>query len=150
MRCLFLISVLLSLVSGCSKLEENSKKNSEQSIQSETEDSGDVIICEIPIEAETNIQEWRAYLQNSLILDDASLDTIPAGTYTVVVQFVIDDKGKIRDVTIMKDAGYGLGQRGVKAIEHYEGLWKPSIQDGRATISYRRQPITFLVEEDDE
>lgn len=147
MRCLFLISVLLSLFSGCSKFEENNKRVSEKIIQSDTQDSGDVIICEFPTEPETNIQEWTTYLQNNLILDDASLDTIPAGTYTVLVQFVIDDKGKIRDVSIMKDPGYGLGQRGVKAIEHYEGLWDPSIED---EISYRRQPITFIVEEDDE
>ena len=147
MRCLFLITVLLSLFSGCSKFEENNKRVSDQSIQSEIRDSGDEIISEFPTEPETNIQEWTTYLQNSLILDDASLDTIPAGIYTVLVQFVIDDQGKIRDVSIMKDPGYGLGQRGLKAIQHYEGLWNPSIED---EISYRRQPITFIVEEDDE
>jgi hypothetical protein len=99
--------------------------------------------------ATVDLNEWSAYLTKSLVLNDSSLDTIPAGTYTVRIQFVIDKKGKINNVSVQEDPGHGLGQRVVKAIADYTGTWQPEKDDGRAVSSYHVQPITFIVEEPD-
>jgi hypothetical protein len=95
-------------------------------------------------------KEWEGYLMNNLVLDDRSLDTIPAGIYTVFIHFVIDKKGKIGDVAVFKDPGFGLGQRVKKVLDKYQGAWRPAKLNGRLMSSYQAQRITFIVEEADE
>jgi hypothetical protein len=114
------------------------------------QDNDSAIICDFPPEPEVDRKKWITYLTSRLELDSASLDTIPAGTYTVLVQFTIDEKGNLKDVCVLKDPGYGLSQRVVKVISNCPGLWKPSTFRGRVTKSYRNQPITFIVEKDED
>ena len=75
------------------------------------------------------------------------VDTIPVGTYTVIVRFMIDKKGWIKNVLIEKDPGYGLGKRVLKVVSAYKGRWNPEKQNGHPLNSYRRQPVTFPVED---
>ncbi len=101
-------------------------------------------------EASIDRNEWETYLRNNLVLDDLSMDTIPAGTYTVFVRLVIDKKGSINDVSVLKDPGYGLGQRVKRALQQYTGRWQPAKLNGHTIISRRIQPVTFIVEEAEE
>lgn len=148
MRRVFIILFLFYLHSGCLNLRKAVKEYGSHNIHSEARNSGDIIICEVPIEARYNREEWTTYLNKNLMLDDASLDTIPPGTFTVLVQFLIDTKGKVGDVKILKDPGYGLGQRTANTVSRYECNWKPAEQNGRFINSYRVQPITFRIEEE--
>jgi hypothetical protein len=93
---------------------------------------------------------WEAYLADNLILDDQSLDTIPAGIYTVFVQFVIDKKGKISDVSVLKDPGFGFGKRVKKVLYKYQDSWQPAKLNGRLMVSYQAQRITFIIEEEED
>ncbi len=70
-------------------------------------DTGDILICEIPFEPEVNLKEWKKFLEESLPLNDVYPDSIKAGTYQISVQFEIDEKGKINNVKILKNPGYG-------------------------------------------
>jgi protein TonB len=98
-------------------------------------------------DASVNPEEWIAYLNNNLVLDDTLLDTIPANKYIVVVQFMIDTKGRICDVEIRKDPGYGLGKKVMDVVSQFKGHWQPAASNGRAIKSYHMQPVTFIVEE---
>lgn len=84
-------------------------------------------------------KEWTDYLTNSLFLDDQSLDTTPPGTYGVVIPFVVNKKGRIGDVAVTKDPGFGLGQRVKKVLDKYHGNWQPARLNGRAISSYKRR-----------
>lgn len=96
-------------------------------------------------------KEWRDYLMSNLELDSGEVDTIPAGKYTANIQFVIDNEGKISDVLIKSDPGYGLGKKAMDIISKYKGQWQWTASPyGRETKNYRIQPITFVVEEADE
>jgi hypothetical protein len=106
-------------------------------------------ICGADIEAYINRERWTAYLNENLILDDAYLDSIPVGTYKVFVQFVVDAKGKLNDIKIITNPGYGLGNRVRNVIAQYKGRWIPEEFNEHATASYHRQPVTFIVEEKD-
>jgi hypothetical protein len=118
-----------------------------QNIQAQ-DDSG-LFICEVPIEAFTDMQKWTDYLINQSGLDSLSTDTIPAGCYTTIAAFVIDTSGKIINVSIKKDPGYGFGRRVAEAIAAYKGKWHPAEMHGKATQSYRTQPVTIIVEEEE-
>ena len=108
-----------------------------------------IFICKLPIEVQNNWKEWKRYLQDSLVLDDASLDSIPAGIYKVFIQFEFDEIGKISNVSVLKDPGYRLGLRALDVISKYNSNWKFSeVFEGRPYKSYRRQPIIFVVEEE--
>ena len=88
-------------------------------------------------------------MDRNLELDSASLDTIPEGCYEVVVQFIIDKEGTISDVKIQKDPGYGLGKKIVNVLSGYKG-WKPAQRNGRPVRSFQRQPIIFILENEEE
>ena len=128
---------------------KNSIANQTPDTLPEINEIGFMMGC-IEIPAKPNFNEWASYLQNKLVLDDSSLSLIPPACYTVIIQFVIDKEGKIRDVSIWKDPGYGLGQRAAQAVSNYPGKWEPATLNGRLIKSYRKQPITFLVEKEDE
>jgi hypothetical protein len=106
--------------------------------------------CILEIEAKPDQKEWADFLQSSLQLDSISVDSIPAGIFTVIAQFVIDRNGNLKDVSIIKDPGYGLGKRVKKSLDNYKSSWEPAKLNGHPTFSYRRQSITFLVEEEND
>jgi hypothetical protein len=108
-----------------------------------------IFICEVPIEATTDMEQWRAYLEKNLELDEQVLDTIPAGRYTAIIQFEIDKEGKVTHAQITTDPGYGLGKKAIDAVLHYTGTWQPAWMRGSAIKAYRSQSITFVIEEDD-
>jgi hypothetical protein len=150
MRSLFIIQFLFFLLPGCLNVRKVVKEYDPKKNHAATRNSDDIIICEFPIEARVNKEEWTAYLNKNLVLNDASLDTIPTGTYTVFVQFTIDKKGRIGDVMILRDPGYGLGRRVANVVLKFKDKWEPAEQNGQFIKSYRRQPITFIVEEEKE
>ena len=88
-----------------------------------------------------------AYLNDSLVLDDVPIDTIPPDRYAVFVQFTVDENGKLSNVSILKEPRYVLVNRFKKVILNYYGIWKAVIDaKGRVVAIYRKQPITFVVE----
>jgi periplasmic protein TonB len=89
---------------------------------------------------------WRKYLERNLNGQVASDGGAPAGSYTVVVQFIVDKEGNISDVKAVNDPGYGMGDEAVRAIKRGP-KWTPAVQNGRQVKAYRKQPVTFLVQE---
>lgn len=94
--------------------------------------------------------DWKTYLETNLQPDSLLLDTVPAGRYTINASFVIDINGRVTDVVIKNDPGHGLGNFVKKVIEAYKGKWRPAELHGRAIKSYRMQPVTIIIEEEEE
>ena len=89
---------------------------------------------------------WRKYLERNLSGDVASSGGAPAASYTVIVQFIVDKEGNVSDVKAQSSHGYGLEEEAVRVVKK-SGKWKPAIQNGREVKAYRKQPITFVVNE---
>lgn len=106
--------------------------------------------CVLEIDAGTDVKKWQTYLADNLELDTLALDTIPPGSYTVRVQFVVDTAGKITNVKAENDPGYGLAGKAVKVIAAYPDYWTPAGKNGRKIKSYHTQPIIFILEEEEE
>lgn len=89
---------------------------------------------------------WGVYLRKNLNGEVATDNAAPAGTYRVVVQFIVSKDGSISDVHALTNIGYGMEEEAIRVIK--EGpKWIPAQQNGHYVNAYRQQPVTFLVEE---
>lgn len=106
----------------------------------------------VPVEVEATYpggpSAWLRFLTNTV---DGSIPTnnnAPAGTYTVVVQFIVDRDSSITDFKALTNHGYGMEQEVIRALR-LSGKWLPAIQHGKPVKAYRKQPVTFRVEMED-
>lgn len=113
--------------------------------------TGQATICYWPDRPAFDFQRWREYLETRLELDSAAVDTIPAGRYSVLVEFATDQSGQVCKAEIAVDPGYGLGQRVFDAVMRYkEGRTGKISSASSKSLAWRRQVVTFLVEEEEE
>ncbi|WP_462254959.1 TonB-dependent receptor plug domain-containing protein [Ferruginibacter sp.] len=89
--------------------------------------------------------EWRKYLMKNLNPDIPVYEGWKAGTYTIVVQFIVHADGTVSDVTTTNYQNSKTAQHCISLIKQSPN-WKPAIQNGRPVNAYRKQPITFVVE----
>jgi len=88
--------------------------------------------------------KWRRYLETNCNGQVATDNGAPEGTYTTIIQFVVDKEGNISDVRPMTNHGYGMEEEAMRVIKKGP-KWTPAIQNGRSVKAYRKQPITFQV-----
>lgn len=104
----------------------------------------------IPVQFEAKfpggINAWMEYLEKNLRTEIPVDNGAPAGTYTVVVSFVVDKDGNISDVQAINDPGYGTADEAVRVIKRSK-QWNPAMQNGRPVIYRQKQTITFVVQE---
>lgn len=122
-------------------------------------DEGKNVVEEKPVEDENKIfdkveieasfpggdSKWRQYLERNANGQVASDNGAPEGTYTVVIQFVVDKEGNISDVKALTSHGYGMEDEAMRVIKKGP-KWTPAVQNGRQVKAYRKQPITFQVQ----
>ncbi|WP_300599708.1 M56 family metallopeptidase [Niabella sp.] len=87
-------------------------------------------------------EAWKRFLQANLRFPEKN--NVPAGTYTAIVQFIVDQDGIISDIKLVTDPGYDFGFEAKRVIQ-LSGKWNPAIQNKRVVKAYRKQPITFNV-----
>jgi len=118
-------------------------------IEEKKDDDENKIFEKVEIEAQFpgGDAAWRKYLERNLSGFNPADNGAPAGTYTTYVQFVVDKDGNISDVKPLTNFGYGMEDEAVKVIKKVP-KWTPAIQNGRKVKAYRKQPITFVVQEE--
>jgi len=99
------------------------------------------MIVEIPARFDGN---WEKFLLRNLNAEVPIENGAPEGSYTVLVQFVVDIDGRISDIEPLTKHGYGLEEEAVRVLRKAT-KWEPGIQNGYPVKSYRKQPITFRV-----
>lgn len=88
--------------------------------------------------------EWRNFLRKTLNPLVPANNNAPAGKYTIIMTFIITPNGKLSNIKAESDPGYGMVEEAKRVLKMYK--WKPAIQFGNYRIAYRKQPITFVVE----
>lgn len=89
---------------------------------------------------------WRNYLKNNLKADVPANLGADNGKYTIVVKFAIDQNGFVYNVEAEDNPGYGISEEVIRVIKN-SPRWNPAIQNGKNVNAYRRQPVTFLIED---
>jgi TonB family protein len=88
------------------------------------------------------IEGWRNYLMNNTAWPPG-VKLTNTNQVTVVVQFVIDEEGKVNDVAIFQPFDPVFDKQAIKIIQQ-SPTWLPAIEHNRKVKAYRRQPITFV------
>lgn len=91
---------------------------------------------------------WRRFLEQNLNADVPANRKAPVGAYTVIIQFVVDKEGKISGILPLTGHGFGMEEEVIRILRKAP-RWKPAIQDGRNVKAYRKQPVTFMVMEEE-
>ena len=68
---------------------------------------------------------------------------------TVVIQFVVDQEGKVDEVNIVRDIGAGCGEAAAKIVNDMNNLperWTPGKQRGRPVKVLYTLPVKFQLE----
>ena len=99
----------------------------------------------IEVNAHTDQKAWTEHIFKKTQLADSAIKDIPAGTYKVNIQFIIDVHGNIGQIKALNDPGYGLAERAINAVSSYKGGWKPANQCRRNVKAYRKEQIAFIV-----
>jgi len=102
---------------------------------------------EFEAEFRGGLDGWRNFLLANMNPDAPVKNHAPAGNYNVVVQFIVDKDGTISDIKPLTNYGYGM-EREVVRILKLSPKWEPAQQNGRMVKAYRKQPITFAVQEE--
>lgn len=107
----------------------------------------DKIFSKVEIEAAYpgGMDAWRKYLERNLNAEVPIFSKAPAGVYTVIIQFIVNLDGSVSDTKALTQHGYGMEREAIRAIVN-GGKWLPAIQNGRQVNSYKKQPITFVVD----
>ncbi|MFZ9661252.1 MAG: energy transducer TonB [Chitinophagaceae bacterium] len=120
-------------------------------------DDEDKVFTKVEIDAEFpgGNNAWFRYVQREIERNiDELQDDGKSGT--AVVLFIVDKEGNVSEVRALScsEAGVAsclgpgtkLAEVAVNAIKKGP-KWKPAVQNGRQVKAYRRQPITFRLEE---
>ncbi len=117
-------------------------------IEAPKQEADDYVFAKVENEAEFpgGNAAWTRYVQKSLEGFNPADEGAPPGKYQVIVRFIVSKDGSISDVQAESKYGYGMEDKAIKCIKSGP-KWKPALQNGRNVNAYRRQPITFVVEE---
>lgn len=84
---------------------------------------------------------WLAFLNRTFRYPQEAVRNSIQGT--VVVQFIVDDQGKVSGIeAISGPTSGGLREETIRVMQR-SGRWNPAIWNGYKVTSYKRQPLTF-------
>lgn len=89
---------------------------------------------------------WKMYLMKHVKGSTPVDEGWKAGVYQVIVQFIVYSDGTVGDVKTLNYAGSKTAAHCIDIIKNGP-KWRPALQDGKKVAAYRKQPITFVVEE---
>jgi Gram-negative bacterial TonB protein C-terminal len=136
MKLFFACSLLLSAqMLSAQALPDSSEKRIFDKVEQEAEFPG-------------GIPEWIKFLTKRLVRFNPADNGAPIGKYECMAQFIVTKDGTLNNITMLTQMGYGMEEEAKKCLLA-SPKWIPAVQNGKTVNAYRRQPITFMVEDDD-
>jgi hypothetical protein len=93
-------------------------------------------------------QEWVAWLGKKIKSQVPVKKGAPAGKYTVIAVFTIGTDGKLEDIEIVQDPGYGTAEEVTRVLKNAP-KWIPATLNGEPVPYRQRQPLIFQVAEEE-
>lgn len=91
---------------------------------------------------------WIKYMTKYLNPNVPIKNNAPIGQYQVIVRFIVSKTGAISDIVAETNHGFGMEQEVVRIIQKGPD-WIPAQQNGKPVNAYRRQPVTFVVQDEE-
>jgi hypothetical protein len=130
--CLLLLSAKILIAQA---LPDSSEKRIFDNVEQEAEFPG-------------GIPEWIKFLTKKLERFNPADNGAPIGKYECIAQFIVTKDGTLNNITMLTKMGYGMEEEAKKCLSQ-SPKWVPALQNGRNVNAYRKQPITFMVEDAD-
>jgi hypothetical protein len=86
---------------------------------------------------------WQKYLERNISPSLLEKNNVPAGSYTVWVQFLVRKDGSIADIKPLTNHGFGMEEEAVRVIKGAP-KWVPGIQNGKTVNAYKKQRVDFV------
>lgn len=90
---------------------------------------------------------WRKYLERNLkaviLIDNGAAP----GKYEVKTSFMVDKTGKLSDIKILHDPGYGTAPEVIRVLSKSPN-WNPAQVNGKAVICRFEKTVTFMISEE--
>jgi TonB-dependent SusC/RagA subfamily outer membrane receptor len=121
-------------------------KNNAQTINGTVQEQPRIVFTktEQPAAYTGGNEAWKKYLREHVNSAMPISDGWGAGTYKIIVQFIVYKDGTVGDIKALNYADSKTAAHCVALIKK-SGNWKPALQNGHAVDAYRKQPITFVV-----
>lgn len=91
---------------------------------------------------------WRKYLEKNINAAIPVDSGASAGVYKVIIQFVVKVDGSVTEIKPLTNNGYGMEKEAVRLIQN-SSAWIPATQNGKKVNAYHKQPITFVIQEEE-
>jgi N-acetylmuramoyl-L-alanine amidase len=102
---------------------------------------------EIPPSFPGGNEAWRNFLLKNLNGNTPVNEGWKAGTYTVIVQFIVHGNGSISNIITTNFKGSKTAEHCIELIKK-STQWTPAIQNGKKVAAYCKQPIVFVIDKD--
>ncbi|MEI6945555.1 energy transducer TonB [Paraflavisolibacter sp. H34] len=109
-------------------------------------DDEETVMTKVEIEAEFpgGAAEWARFLRRNLNASVPVDNGAAEGSYTVIIQFIVDKQGAVSDIRALTNHGFGMEEEAIRVMKKAT-RWTPALQNGHNVNAYRKQPITFVV-----
>jgi hypothetical protein len=96
-------------------------------------------------EATVDARVWKRFLEKSLksLVEQKAREGLK-GNFTVVVRFIVDKDGSVKDIVPLTNYGYGIEEAVITAFNKAPA-WTPGRMFGKNVKSYHTQPVTFVI-----
>jgi hypothetical protein len=115
------------------------------SAQSATDSIATVANPDKKPEFKNGLRAWTLFLERNLDRDLPGKNGAPKGRYMVIVSFVVDIDGSVKDIVIEYDQGYGTAQEVKRVINLTDKRWIAASLDNKPVPFRHRQNITFQI-----
>ncbi len=90
---------------------------------------------------------WRNFINANINRDVPVINGCPPGKFIVKVSFIVDKKGKLSDLKLEHDPGYGTGAEVLRFFAKAD-KWNPATINGKPVVSRSEKTVTFSVSEE--
>jgi len=101
-------------------------------------------VIQMPPEFNGGLEKWKEFLEKNLKWKIPLKNKAPAGKYTVILKFSVDEEGNLSNIIAENDPGFGTKEEAIRVLSK-SPKWKPATQNGKAIKYNHKQSITFLV-----
>lgn len=91
-------------------------------------------------------EAWKKFLRANLKPNTPIDEGWSGGKFTIIVKFIVHTDGTVFDVTTENYKGSKTALHCIDVIKNAP-KWQSAVQNGRKVNAYKKQPITFLIEE---
>jgi protein TonB len=139
---LFICSVLKSYGQDSSKIDHHSPI-----VDTSKSLSRDSVLSKVDVQPDFDggRKAWMEFVAKNLNPNVPVDNKAPKGAYTVIIKFIVYDDGAIDKLEALTHHGYGMEQEVIRILK-LTPKWKPAMQNRKIVNSYRKLPVTFVVQ----